>query len=262
MLLVIDVGNSHTVLGVMKDGEVHQRWRISTIARSTDELGLLILQLLAHRGIAAADVDGVCLSCVVPSVLYAFEKASRRYLNQDALVVGAGTRTGMRVRTDNPREVGADRIVNAISAYARYNVAVVVVYFGTATTFDCVNDRGDYIGGAIAPGFHVSADALFARAAKLPKVEVERTAQVIGANTVAAMKAGLFWGYVGLVNELARRCKAELRAAEGTPRCIATGGMANLVGRACDEIEAVDEHLTLRGLQIIYERNRARSGRK
>lgn len=262
MLLVLDVGNTHTVMGVMKGEAVHQRWRISTIPRTTDELGMLLVQLLQHRDIGVETIEGVCLSCVVPSVLYAFEKASRRYLHQEALVIGSGTRTGMRLRTDNPREVGADRIVNAIGAYDQSSGAVVVVDFGTATTFDCVNDAGEYLGGAIAPGFQISADALFSRAAKLPKVEVERTEKVIGSNTITAMKAGLFWGYVGLVDELARRCKAELSELGSAPRCIATGGMANLVGRACTEIDVVDEHLTLRGLRIIYARNRRRSSRR
>ena len=254
MLLALDVGNAHTVIGALApDGSVVYRWRISTIVRATDELGMLLLQLLSHRGLGAGDVEGVCICCVVPSVLYAVEKACRRYLDCEPLVVGSGVRTGMRVRTDNPREVGADRIVNAIAAYERVRGPLVVVCYETATTVDCVSARGDYIGGAIAPGFGISADALFARAAKLPKVEVERTERVIGSNTVAAMQAGMFWGYVGLTNELVRRCKAEL--GEPAVHCVATGGMANLIGGACEEVDTIDDALTLRGLHIIHQRN-------
>lgn len=257
MLLVIDVGNTNMVIGAMNGHEVVFRWRITTAQRTTDEFGMLLLQMLKHRQLSAEDVDGVCVSCVVPSMLYAIEKASRRYLQVNALVIGKGIRTGMRVRTDNPREVGADRIVNAVAAFARYNSPVVVVDFGTATTLDCVSSVGDYLGGAIAPGFRISADALFSRAAKLPKVEVGRTETVIGKNTIQSMQAGLFWGYVGLVDELARRCRKELCQLDmSTPvRCIATGGLANLVGTACSEIEAVDDYLTLRGLSILFERN-------
>ena len=206
MLLVIDVGNTNTVFGVMKQGNVVHRWRISTTPRTTDEFGILMMQLLAYRQFQATDFRGVCVSCVVPSILYAIEKACRRYLKLTALVIGKGMKTGMRVRTDNPREVGADRIVNAVAAYENLQSAVVIVDFGTATTLDCVNEEGDYLGGAIAPGFRISAEALFMRAAKLPKVEVEQTRRVIGKNTIQSMQAGLYWGYVGLVDELARRC--------------------------------------------------------
>ncbi|MFT4976818.1 MAG: type III pantothenate kinase [Myxococcota bacterium] len=261
MLLALDVGNSHTVIGALGEGgAVTQRWRISTEARTTDELGLLLLQLLGHRGLSADDVRGVCVCCVVPSVLYTVENACRRYLGCEALVVGSGVRTGMRVRTDNPREIGADRIVNAIAAFEDGGGPLVVVGFGTATIFDCVSAQGDYLGGAIAPGFVISAEALFTRAARLPKVEVERTERVIGTNTVEAMQAGMFWGYVGLTDELARRCKAELAPEGGAVRCVATGRMANLIGRACSEIDAIDDTLTLRGLQIVYERNTQRRG--
>ena len=169
MLLVIDVGNTNMVIGAMNEYEVVFRWRITTVQRTTDEFGMLLLQLLQHRQLTSEDIEGVCVSCVVPSVLYAIEKASRRYLQVNALVIGKGICTGMRVRTDNPREVGADRIVNAVAAFARYNSPVVVVDFGTATTLDCVSSAGDYLGGSIAPGFRISADALFSRAAKLQK---------------------------------------------------------------------------------------------
>ena len=256
MLLVADVGNTNTVLGAIDGDRVVERWRVRTKQRTTDEMGLLLLQLLKHRGLASEHIDGVCISCVVPTVLYAIEKASRRYLDAEPVVIGRGARTGMRVRTDNPREVGADRIVNSVAAYARHQMALVVVDFGTATTFDCINGAGDYLGGAIAPGFQISADALFNRAAKLPRVEVEQPERVIGTNTVQSMQSGLFFGYVGLVDELARRCKLELKSqGESQLKCLATGGLARLIGGSCGEIDEVDDDLTLQGLRLLWERN-------
>ena len=258
MLLVVDVGNTNTVIGAMADGTVRYRWRISTKSRTTDEFGMLLLELIRFEEIDPEDFSGVCVSCVVPSVLYAIEKASRRYLNLEALVIGKGIRTGMRVRTDNPREVGADRIVNAVAAFERYKSPLVVVDFGTATTLDCVNSNGDYLGGAISPGFQISAEALFNKTAKLPKVEVDQTNTVIGKNTISSMQAGLFWGYVGLVDGLAARCKKELQVLEEQKqvvRCIATGGLANLIGKACAEIDEIDNDLTLRGLWNLFQLN-------
>lgn len=257
MILVVDVGNTNTVVGAMQEGQVVHHWRISTMMRTTDEMGLLLLQLIQVKGLSAGDISGLCVSCVVPSVLYSIEKAARRYFDVDAIVIGKGIKTGMRIRTDNPREVGADRIVNAVSAYQDCQSPVVVVDFGTATTFDCVSAQGDYVGGVIAPGFRISAEALFNRAAKLPKVEVERPERVIGTNTIHSMQSGLYWGYVGLVNSLASRCKQELRGGNQALeiRCIATGGLSNLIGRACDEIDSVDSDLTLRGLWLLFHRN-------
>ena len=257
MILVIDVGNTNMVFGAMDGMDVKYRWRISTESRTTDEMGLLLLQLLNHKGLSQVDIQGACISCVVPSLLYTVEKACRRYLRLDPLVVGKGAKTGMRVRTDNPREVGADRIVNAMAAFHKYKNAVVAIDFGTATTLDCVNAKGDYLGGAIAPGFRISADALFQRTAKLPKVELEKTDSVIGKNTITSMQTGLYWGYVGLVNELARRCKEELinSGEADIVYCVATGGLARLVGQSCSEIQDIDDYLTLRGLVLLYERN-------
>ena len=187
MLLGIDVGNTNTVIGALEGFDVIHLWRVSTVSRTTDEFGLALIQLLQHNKIAAEDVEGVAVCCVVPSVLYAIEKAVRRYLDCDVLVVGRGIKTGMRVRTDNPREVGADRIVNAVAAYELHGGPLIVVDFGTATTVDCVSKDGDYVGGAIAPGYQISADALFTRTAKLPRVPLERPECAIGTNTVASM---------------------------------------------------------------------------
>jgi len=258
VLIVIDVGNTNTVIGALEGTRLVHHWRISTISRTTDEVGMLLLQLMGHQGIALGAVQGAAISCVVPSHIYSLEKACRRYLSVDPMVVGRGLRTGMRVRTDNPREVGADRIVNAVAAMEHHQGPLVVVDFGTATTFDCVNADGDYVGGAIAPGFRISADALFERTAKLPRIEVERTDRAIGTNTVASMQAGMFWGYVGLVDGLARRCKEELRARYDGAKvpCIATGGLANLIGAACEEVDEVDLDLTLHGLRVLWELNR------
>lgn len=255
MLLVIDVGNTNTTLGLMSEHRVRERWRISTVPRTTDEFGLQLVKLLEHRGYKVEDVSGVIVSTVVPSTLFNIEKASRRYLGLDAMLVGRGLKTGVRVRTDNPREVGSDRIVNAVAAMARHAPPLVVVDFGTATTFDCVDHNGDYVGGAIAPGIRISAEALFQRTSKLPRVEVRKPRSPIGTNTVAAMQSGLFYGYVGLVEHLARECKARL-AVDGKPVfCLATGGFSNLIGHACDEIDDVDRDLTMVGLSLLYERN-------
>ncbi len=259
MLIVIDVGNTNTVIGALDGETIVERWRVSTRSRTTDEFGLLMLQLLGNKGIPVDAIAGACVSCVVPSLLFNIEKGCRSYLDVDAMVVGRGIRTGMRVRTDNPREVGADRIVNAVAALERHEGPLVIVDFGTATTFDCVSKEGDYVGGAIAPGFRISADALFERTAQLPRVEVERPARAIGTNTVASMQSGLFWGYVGLVDGLARRCKEELHERSGkVVRCIATGGLAHLIGGACDEVDEVDGDLTLHGLRLLWMLNQKR----
>jgi len=252
MLLAIQVGNTHTVLGLMEGDDVLHRWRITTRARTTDEFGLDLLKLLGLRGVERADIEGVMVSCVVPSTLYAIQNACSRYLDREPMVVGSGVKTGMQVRTDNPREVGSDRIVNAVAARERFGAPLVVVGFNTATTFDCVDPSGAYVGGAIAPGLSISADALFTRTATLPRVPVSRPSSAIGTNTVHAIQSGLFFGYVGLVNQLARACRAEL---DGATTCVATGSFSNLIGRSCEEIDEVDEHLTLRGLSLLWQRN-------
>lgn len=257
MLLVIDVGNTNTVLGLLDGSRVVQQWRISTIQRTTDEFGLLGLQLLQHQGIAVEDVSGVVVGSVVPSMLYAIEKASRRYFGRTVRVVEAKMDLGIPVRVDNPGEVGADRIINALAAAERFKPPFLIVDFGTATTFDCVDADGAYVGGAIAPGLQISADALFTRTSRLPRIEVQKPARAVGRNTIHAMQSGLFWGYVGLVDGLARHCKTELGGGRPVP-CIATGGLSNLVGRACVEIDEVDEHLTLQGLRLCFERLEAR----
>lgn len=252
MILVIDVGNTNTVLGLMEGEHVVETFRITTTPRTTDELGLLMLQLFGLRGFGKEQIDGAIVSTVVPSQLYTIQKAARRYLDRDALVVGKKLKTGIKVRTDNPREVGADRVVNAVAAVHKWGPPIVIVDFGTATTFDCVDENGDYVGGAIAPGFRISEEALVSRTAQLPRVEVTRPPAAIGKNTVHAMQSGLLFGYAGLCDALGRRCKAELG---GTARVVATGGLATLVASESEVIEEVDAHLTLRGLALLYARN-------
>lgn len=251
MVLVVDVGNTNIVMGVMRKDEIIRTFRISTRARTTDETGIVLLTLLRERGIDPREIEGAIIGSVVPSVQYSLEKALRRYLDVEPMVIGKKLRTGMQIKTDNPREVGADRIVNGVAAWHRYQAAVIVVDFGTATTFDCVNHDCAYVGGAIAPGLGIAEEALFSRTAKLPRVEVARPNSAIGTNTVHAIQSGLFWGYVGLVNNLVERCKAELNA----DYVIATGGLSNLIAPEVPAIDDVDGWLTLRGLRLLYDMN-------
>lgn len=252
MILVVDVGNTNTVLGLMRGTEVVHTFRVSTIARTTDELGLLMLGLFQTRGIDKKDLTGAIIGTVVPSVLYEIQKAIRRYLDLEALVVGRKLKTGIRVRTDNPREVGADRIINAVAGIAKWGAPIVVVDFGTATTFDCVDTAGDFVGGAIAPGFRISEEALVRHTAQLPRIEVQRPPAAIGKNTVHAMQSGFLFGYAGMVDALARRIRAELG---GTAKVVATGGLSTMIAAESEVIEEVDVYLTLRGLSLLYQRN-------
>ena len=252
MVLVIDVGNTNTLIGLLDDEHILQTWRITTSARTTDEFGGLVLQLLASRGYEAAGIQGAICSSVVPSLVYTVEKAFRRYLSIDTLMVGRGLKTGMPIRTDNPREVGADRIVNAVAAIQRVGGPVVVVDFGTATTFDCVDREGHYVGGVIAPGLRISEEALFDRTAQLPRVELQRPPAVIGRNTIHAMQSGLFYGYAGMVDAIVGRIRGELDPAA---KVVATGGYATLLATVCTTIDEVDAFLTLRGLGFLYRRN-------
>ena len=258
MLLVIDVGNTNTVLGLYRDEELVRSWRLHTDqARTADEWAMTVHELFSLAGLHFTDVGHVIISCVVPPVLAALEGLCRDYFRGDPYVVGPGIRTGMPILYDNPREVGADRIVNAVAAYARRRRSLIVVDFGTATTFDVITARGEYLGGAIAPGLAISAEALYQRASKLPRVEIVCPPQVIARNTVNSMQAGLFYGYVGLVDGIVTRMKQELREV---PHVLATGGLAGLVAPCSQTIDEVDPNLTLEGLRIIFERNRPSAG--
>lgn len=255
MLLCIDVGNTNIVMGVYDGERLAAHWRIATDAqRMPDEYGLQTLGFLQHAGIARSDLTGCCLASVVPPVTDLMLEMLADYVGQRPLVVGTGVRTGVAVRYDSPREVGADRIVNAAATYKLYGGPACVVDFGTATTFDALSEQGDYLGGAIAPGVRVAAEALFQRTAKLPRIDLRRPPHAIGANTVDAMRSGILFGYVGLVEGMVARFRAELGPQM---RVIATGGLADVIAAETTVIEHVDPWLTLKGLRLIYQLNEA-----
>jgi type III pantothenate kinase len=254
MLLCIDVGNTNITFGLYSGQSLGPRWRIRTIhEKMPDEYGILMDQLFRHRGYQPDQVTGVAIASVVPPLTPVFVQACRDYVGQAPLVVDAGVRTGVRIRYDNPREVGADRVVDAAAVQALYGVPACVVDFGTATTFDAVSAEGDYLGGAIAPGVGIAAQALFERTAKLPRVELTRPPSVIGRNTPHSIQSGLLFGYVGLVEGMVARFKAELGYET---HVVATGGLAEIIARETEVIETVDPWLTLHGLRIVYELNR------
>ena len=253
LLLAVDVGNTNTVLGVFRGDELVANWRIQTVAgRTSDEIAVLVRSLLELAGFAWGTVRAGIISSVVPPAVFGLQKFFKAHCGGSALQVGPGIKTGMPILYENPREVGADRIVNAVAAYETHRQGCIVVDFGTATTWDVVNQRGEYLGGVIAPGIQISAEALYRYAAKLPRVELARPQKVLGKNTVASMQSGLLYGYAGMVDALVDRLRAEV---DFPARCIATGGLATLVAAESRTIEETDELLTLRGLKILYDRN-------
>jgi type III pantothenate kinase len=254
VIFVVDIGNTNVTLGLYAGEELVSHWRIATVhERMPDEYAMLLLNLFQYAGYAPTEVKGIAIASVVPPLTGVFATLCQEYFAQEALVVDAGVKTGVRVRYDNPREVGADRVVDAAAVHKFYGGPACIIDFGTGTTFDAVSAEGDYLGGAIAPGIGIAADALFRRAAKLPRVDIARPPSAIGANTVHSLQSGLLFGYVGLVEGMVARFRAELGAHM---RVIGTGGLAELIARETTVIEVVDPWLTLKGLKLVYHLNR------
>jgi type III pantothenate kinase len=255
MLLAADIGNTEITLGVFEGEKLRATWHMATgIHRRADEYAALLLNLLHHQGLDISDIKEVALCSVVPPLIATFEDLFQRYFDTSPLVVGAGVKTGVRIRMDNPKEVGADRIVNAAAAHHLYGGPVIIADFGTATTFDTASREGDYLGGAIAPGIVTAAEGLFTQAAMLPRVELTRPKHAIGTNTTSAMQSGIIFGYVGLVEGIVARIQQELGEKA---KVVATGGYAELIAKETKVIDVVNPNLTLMGLRLIYLMNKA-----
>lgn len=254
MILAIDVGNTNIVLGVYRGKQLLTHWRLSSIKdNSEDEYGIMILSLFDHAKLDYRDIRGIIISSVVPDKMDPLERMCRKYFGIKPMIVGPGIKTGINIRYDNPKEVGADRIVNAVAGYEIYGGPLIIIDFGTATTFCAISDKGEYLGGCIAPGIRISTDALFEHAAKLPKIELVKPPQVICKNTVSSMQAGIVYGYVGQVDYIVRKIKQELAAPHA--KVIATGGLARLIAEESEVIDEINDLLTLEGLRIVFERN-------
>ena len=260
MLLAFDAGNTNMVVGVFKDCELITSWRIQTDSyKTTDEYAMLMHQLFQYEGLKKGDIDDIIISTVVPSVLFTLQHLSQKYFNKQAIVVESGIKTGLKIKYDNPKQVGADRIVNAVAAHSKYDGPLIIIDFGTATTFCAISRDGSYLGGTIAPGIKISSDALFEKTAKLPKVELEEPGVTICKNTIESMQSGLIYGHMGMVSFIVEKIKGELFSLypeEKKVTVVATGGLASVIESGVSCIDKVDKILTLEGLQIIYEKNK------
>ncbi|HHY14255.1 MAG TPA: type III pantothenate kinase [Thermoanaerobacterales bacterium] len=254
MILVIDVGNTNTALGVYEGEELKYNWRVTTRQQTSDELGLILKNLFDCEGIDRSKINSIIVCSVVPPLMPILERACAKHFGQWPLIVGPGTRTGINIKYDNPKEVGADRIVNAVAAYELYGGPAIIVDFGTATTFCAVNQHGEYIGGAISPGIKISTEALFTKAAKLPRIELDKPKSSIGRNTITSMQSGIVNGYIGLVEHMVNEFKNELEDSDAF--AVATGGLGRLIGSECKNINEINPNLTLQGLRLIYEKNK------
>lgn len=254
MIFVFDTGNTNTVLGVFKNDQLIYEWRIKTDHHKTeDEFGMLIKSLFDHKGISFSDFKGVIISSVVPPIMLALEKMSKIYFNVKPLIIGKeNVNSFLKMRYPHPHELGADRIVNAVGAIEEYGAPLIITDFGTATTYCYINEDKEYVGGIIAPGIKISMEALYKKASKLPRIEIQSPTEVVGSSTVEAMQSGVYYGYIGQVDGLIHRIKTERKT---NPRVIATGGLASLIAKDSETIDVVDTHLTLKGLYLIYQKN-------
>lgn len=258
MILVLDVGNTNIVVGVYDKEELIADWRFSTdYKRTSDEYGIQVTQLFFQNKLEISQVEGVIISSVVPNIMYSLEHMIRKYFKATPVIVGPGVKTGINIKYDNPKEVGADRIVNAVAAHEKYNRPLLIIDFGTATTFCAIRRNGDYLGGTICPGIKIASEALFERAAKLPRVELVKPQTVICKNTVTSMQAGIVYGYIGQVDYIVSKAKKEMEElGETDVFVVATGGLANFISKDSKFIDIVEPNLTLEGLRMIYEKNK------
>lgn len=253
MIFVCDVGNTNIVLGIYQDTELTHHWRIATSREKTeDEFAMLIGDLLKHAKLTFTDFNGVVISSVVPSIMFALERMCEKYFQRKPLIVSPGVKTGLNLKVDNPREIGADRIVNAVAGVHFYKAPLIIVDFGTATTFCYIDENEHYLGGAIAPGINISTEALYEYASKLPRIELTKPEHIVGRNTISAMQSGIVFGYVGLVEGIVTRM---IKSAKNKPKVVATGGLASFIAKETDVVDHIDPFLTLKGLYLIYQRN-------
>jgi len=258
VILVSDVGNTNIVLGIYDEKNLIAEWRLSTDpTRTADEFGIQVFQLFAQSKIDTQEIEGVIISSVVPNIMYSLEHMIRKYFDVSPIIIGPGVKTGINIKYDNPKEVGADRIVNAVAAHEIYKRPLIIIDFGTATTFCAVTKNGDYLGGTICPGLRIASEALFQKAAKLPRIELIKPETIICKNTVTSMQSGIIYGYIGQVEYLVLKMKKEMmEKGESEPLVVATGGLATLIAGESSSVDIINRNLTLEGLRIIYEKNK------